>query len=69
MKINSMVVEIDGIDKEILRFLMEMPRNQSFKSNRGKQKVIRAYKLEQLGDSGSKFVVNHKVLVTIHGFL
>jgi hypothetical protein len=31
MKINSMVVEIDGIDKEILRFLM-MHENQSFKS-------------------------------------
>jgi Lrp/AsnC family transcriptional regulator for asnA, asnC and gidA len=29
MKINSMVVEIDGIDKEILRFLMEDAENQS----------------------------------------
>lgn len=28
MKINSPIVEIDGIDKEILRFLMEDARKQ-----------------------------------------
>jgi Lrp/AsnC family transcriptional regulator for asnA, asnC and gidA len=31
MKINSLQVEIDGIDKEILRDLMEMRENPFFK--------------------------------------
>jgi len=68
MKINSLVVEIDGIDKEILRSLMEDARKPILQiANKigisGAAIHQRLRKLEQSGViSGSKFVVNHKVL-------
>jgi Lrp/AsnC family transcriptional regulator for asnA, asnC and gidA len=68
MKINSLVVAIDGIDKEILRFLMEDARKPILQiANKigisGAAIHQRLKKLEQSGViSGSKFVVNHKVL-------
>jgi len=68
MKINSLVVEIDGIDKEILRSLMEDARKPILQiANKigisGAAIHQRLRKLEQSGViSGSKFVVNQKVL-------
>jgi Lrp/AsnC family transcriptional regulator for asnA, asnC and gidA len=68
MKINLLVVEIDGIDKEILRSLMEDARKPILQiANKigisGAAIHQRLKKLEQSGViSGSKFVVNHKVL-------
>lgn len=68
MKTNSLLVEIDGIDKEILRFLMDDARKPILQiANKigisGAAIHQRLRKLEQSGViSGSKFVVNHKIL-------
>lgn len=68
MKINSLHIEIDGIDKEILRYLMEdarMPILQiaSKIGISGAAIHQRLRKLEQSGViAGSKFIVNTKVL-------
>ena len=68
MKINSLQVEIDGIDKEILRDLMEDARKPILQiANKigisGAAIHQRLRKLEQSGViSGSKFIVNNKVL-------
>ena len=68
MKTNSLLVEIDGIDKEILRFLMYDARKPILQiANKigisGAAIHQRLRKLEQSGViSGSKFVVNHKIL-------
>lgn len=68
MKINSLQVEIDGIDKEILRYLMEDARKPILQIA-GKVGISgaaihqRLRKLEQAGViAGSKFIVNTKVL-------
>ncbi|ALM48870.1 transcriptional regulator [Flavobacterium psychrophilum] len=68
MKINSLQIEIDGIDKEILRYLMEDARKPILQIA-GKIGISgaaihqRLRKLEQSGViAGSKFVVNTKVL-------
>lgn len=68
MKINSLKIEIDGIDKEILRYLMEDARKPILQIA-GKIGISgaaihqRLRKLEQSGViAGSKFVVNTKVL-------
>ena len=61
-------MEIDGIDKEILRYLMENARKPILQiANKigisGTTIHQRLRKLEQSGViSGSKFTVNHKVL-------
>ncbi|WP_306349805.1 Lrp/AsnC ligand binding domain-containing protein [Flavobacterium sp. '19STA2R22 D10 B1'] len=68
MKINSQVIEIDGIDKEILRDLMEDARKPILQiANKigisGAAIHQRLKKLEQSGViAGSKFVINNKVL-------
>jgi Lrp/AsnC family transcriptional regulator for asnA, asnC and gidA len=68
MKINALQVEIDGIDKEILRDLMEDARKPILQiANKigisGAAIHQRLKKLEQSGIiSGSKFTVNNKVL-------
>ena len=68
MKLNSQTVEIDGIDKEILRDLMEDARKPILQiANKigisGAAIHQRLRKLEQSGViSGSKFIVNNKVL-------
>ena len=68
MKLNSQTVEIDGIDKEILRDLMEDARKPILQiANKigisGAAIHQRLRKLEQSGViSGSKFAVNNKVL-------
>jgi Lrp/AsnC family transcriptional regulator for asnA, asnC and gidA len=68
MKINSLQVEIDGIDKEILRDLMDDARKPILQiANKigisGAAIHQRLRKLEQSGViSGSKFTVNNKVL-------
>lgn len=68
MKINSLQLEIDGIDKEILRDLMQDARKPILQiANKigisGAAIHQRLRKLEQAGViSGSKFVVNTKVL-------
>jgi len=68
MKINSLQIEIDGIDKEILRDLMDDARKPILQiANKigisGAAIHQRLRKLEQTGViSGSKFVVNPKVL-------
>ena len=68
MKINSLQIEIDGIDKEILRDLMDDARKPILQiANRmgisGAAIHQRLRKLEQSGViSGSKFVVNNRVL-------
>jgi Lrp/AsnC family transcriptional regulator, regulator for asnA, asnC and gidA len=68
MKINSLQIEIDGIDKEILRDLMEDARKPILQiANKigisGAAIHQRLRKLEQAGViSGSKFTVNNKVL-------
>ncbi|MFP9114061.1 Lrp/AsnC family transcriptional regulator [Flavobacterium sp. RHBU_3] len=68
MKINQAQIEIDGIDKEILRYLMEDARKPILQIA-GKIGISgaaihqRLRKLEQSGViSGSKFTVNTKVL-------
>jgi Lrp/AsnC family transcriptional regulator for asnA, asnC and gidA len=68
MKINNTTIEIDGIDKEILRDLMEDARKPLLQiANKigisGAAIHQRIKKLEQSGViSGSKMVVNTKVL-------
>lgn len=68
MKINSLQVEIDGIDKEILRDLMSDARKPILQiANKvgisGAAIHQRLRKLENTGViSGSKFTVNNKVL-------
>lgn len=68
MKINHLQIEIDGIDKEILRNLMEDARKPILQiANKlgisGAAIHQRLKKLEQAGViSGSKYVVNNKVL-------
>lgn len=68
MKINNVEKEIDGIDKEILRFLMDDARKPVLQiANKigisGAAIHQRLRKLEQSGViSGSKFIINHKVL-------
>ena len=68
MKVNSLQIEIDGIDKEILRFLMEDARKPILQIA-GKIGISgaaihqRLRKLEQAGViAGSKFMVDTKVL-------
>ncbi|WP_297334266.1 Lrp/AsnC ligand binding domain-containing protein [Flavobacterium sp.] len=68
MKLNSFQIEIDGIDKEILRNLMEDARKPILQiaskiGISGAAIHQRLRKLEQAGViSGSKFIVNNKVL-------
>lgn len=68
MKTNSSQIEIDGIDKEILRFLMEDARKPILQIANiigisGAAIHQRLKKLEQSGViSGSKFILNPKVL-------
>ena len=68
MKINQLQIEIDGIDKEILRYLMEDARKPILQiaskiGISGAAIHQRLRKLEQSGViAGSKFVVNPKVL-------
>lgn len=68
MKVNHLQVEIDGIDKEILRYLMEDARKPILQIA-GKIGISgaaihqRLRKLEQAGViAGSKFIVNTRVL-------
>ena len=68
MKINQLQIEIDGIDKEILRFLMDDARKPILQiaskiGISGAAIHQRLKKLEEAGViSGSKFMVNNKVL-------
>lgn len=68
MKINQLQIEIDGIDKEILRFLMEDARKPVLQiANKigisGAAIHQRLRKLEEANViSGSKLIVNTKVL-------
>ncbi|WP_333599265.1 Lrp/AsnC family transcriptional regulator [Flavobacterium sp.] len=68
MKINQLQIEIDGIDKEILRDLMEDARKPILQiANKigisGAAIHQRLKKLEDAGViSGSKFIVNNRVL-------
>ncbi len=68
MKINNQNIEIDGIDKEILRSLMEDARTPILEIARkvgisGAAIHQRLRKLEKSGlISGSKFVINPKIL-------
>ena len=68
MKINRLEIEIDGIDKEILRNLMEDARKPILQiANKigisGAAIHQRLRKLEEAGViSGSRFTINHKVL-------
>lgn len=68
MKINQLQIEIDGIDKEILRYLMEDARTPILQiANKigisGAAIHQRLRKLEHAGViSGSKFIINNKVL-------
>ena len=68
MKINSLQLEIDGIDKEILRYLMEDARKPILQiaskiGISGAAIHQRLRKLEQAGViSGSRFIVDTKVL-------
>lgn len=68
MKINSLQIEIDGIDKEILRYLMEDARKPILQiaskiGISGAAIHQRLRKLEQAGViSGSRFIVDTKVL-------
>jgi Lrp/AsnC family transcriptional regulator for asnA, asnC and gidA len=68
MKVNQLQIEIDGIDKEILRYLMDDARKPILQIA-GKIGISgaaihqRLRKLEQAGViSGSKFIVNTRVL-------
>ncbi len=68
MKINSLQIEIDGIDKEILRYLMDDARKPILQiaskiGISGAAIHQRLRKLEQAGViAGSQFVVDTKVL-------
>ena len=68
MKINSLQIEIDGIDKEILRYLMEDARKPILQIGSkigisGAAIHQRLRKLETAGViAGSKFIVNTRVL-------
>ena len=68
MKINSLQIEMDGIDKEILRYLMEDARKPILQiANKigisGAAIHQRLRKLEQAGViTGSRFTVSHKIL-------
>ncbi|WP_294823839.1 Lrp/AsnC ligand binding domain-containing protein [uncultured Flavobacterium sp.] len=68
MKVNSLQIEIDGIDKEVLRYLMEDARKPILQiaskiGISGAAIHQRLRKLEQAGViSGSRFIVNNKVL-------
>jgi len=68
MKVNHLQIEIDGIDKEILRDLMEDARKPILQIAKkvgisGAAIHQRLKKLEQAGViAGSKFIVNNKVL-------
>ena len=68
MKVNSLQIEIDGIDKEILRYLMDDARKPILQiaakiGISGAAIHQRLRKLETAGViSGSKFIVNTKVL-------
>jgi Lrp/AsnC family transcriptional regulator, regulator for asnA, asnC and gidA len=68
MKINSLQIEIDGIDKEILRYLMEDARKPVLQIAHkigisGAAIHQRLKKLEEAQViSGSKFIINPKVL-------
>ncbi|ETN94577.1 Lrp/AsnC family transcriptional regulator, regulator for asnA, asnC and gidA [Zhouia amylolytica] len=68
MKVNDNKIEIDGIDKEILRYLMEDARKPILEIARkigisGAAIHQRLRKLEQSGlIAGSKFIINPKVL-------
>ncbi|WP_339837128.1 Lrp/AsnC ligand binding domain-containing protein [uncultured Flavobacterium sp.] len=68
MKVNHLQIEIDGIDKEILRDLMEDARKPILQIAKkvgisGAAIHQRLKKLEQAGVIvGSKFIVNNKVL-------
>lgn len=68
MKVNHLQIEIDGIDKEILRNLMEDARKPILQIAKklgisGAAIHQRLKKLEQAGViSGSKYVVDNKVL-------
>jgi Lrp/AsnC family transcriptional regulator for asnA, asnC and gidA len=68
MKINQLQIEIDGIDKEILRDLMDDARKPILQIAHkigisGAAIHQRLKKLEEAGViSGSKFIVNNKVL-------
>ncbi len=68
MKINQLHIEIDGIDKEILRELMEDARKPILQIGHkigisGAAIHQRLRKLEESGViSGSKFVINNKVM-------
>lgn len=68
MKVNSFLIEIDGIDKEILRYLMEDARKPILQiANKigisGTAIHQRLKKLETSGViSGSKFIINPKIL-------
>ncbi|WP_340077290.1 Lrp/AsnC ligand binding domain-containing protein [Leptobacterium sp. I13] len=68
MKIDNEIVSIDGIDKEILRYLMEDARKPILEISRkigisGAAIHQRLRKLESSGlIAGSKFIVNPKVL-------
>ena len=68
MKVNHLQIEIDGIDKEILRDLMEDARKPILQIAKkvgisGAAIHQRLKKLEQAGVIvGSKFIINNKVL-------
>ncbi|KGO87292.1 transcriptional regulator [Flavobacterium rivuli WB 3.3-2 = DSM 21788] len=68
MKINSLQIEIDGIDKEILRYLMEDARKPILQiaskiGISGAAIHQRLRKLETAGViAGSKFIVNTRIL-------
>lgn len=68
MKLNSLQVEMDGIDKEILRYLMEDVRKPILQiaskiGISGAAIHQRLRKLEQAGViTGSRFTVSHKIL-------
>lgn len=68
MKINQLQIEIDGIDKEILRYLMEDARKPILQIAKkvGISGAAIHQRLKKLEDaqviSGSKFTLNHKVL-------
>ena len=68
MKTNPLNIEIDGIDKDILRYLMDDARKPILQIGKnigisGAAIHQRLRKLEQAGViSGSKFIVNNKIL-------
>jgi Lrp/AsnC family transcriptional regulator for asnA, asnC and gidA len=65
VKINSLIVEIDGIDKEILRDLWDAEKPILQIANKIEYLSSihqRLRKLEQSGVISSKFTVNNKIL-------